>query len=622
MTFPTIPTGGRALTTNQTGTSATRTFPNLSSLTKNSGDLLIAVIVCYQSTATANAVFSAWGGGFTEFVDQSTTGGLAIGAAYKVSTGSETGTFTVTEAATITGDASMILLSIPGGSGPPEATAIANGTTALADPVSLSPSWGALDTLWIVVAGNGETSATGSWTGVGTTAPTNYGSVIDTATPDNSLVGQVAAAVAFRQRNAASEDVGTWTSSDVSNARNSTLVIAVKPQPDPIATTELEGITDAQAWQQDQVRSDPVGTTNFADLVVGKLTDLPPDLVGISDSASVSLVGGGTDWPVTTTDPVGITDTRVWQQDQVRADSIGVTDPSALTQGKAFADPVGITETVDLLLDRFVDGSADPVGITDVASLVKSLTVNPADSIGITDPKALRFDDVQTDPVGVSDSTAVDQSKAFVETVGITDTSVVVKSLVVSQTDPVGLSDAATVNADRSTALSDPVGVTDSAQLSATWNPQPVDNVGITDAAALVPQSPAGVSPIDPVGLTDTVSLVVAHGIAPVDGVGIADSAATAAAMVRTISDLLGITDTATVGVPPTVSFNLTYDPLSPVLVHAVGAPTFRAKTATSPTLAHTDSDPLIQTRTAGTTGQRRSADLALAHSASTPRLE
>ena len=42
MAFPSIPTGGRVLTTNQADTSGTRTFPSLSSLTKNSGDLLIA----------------------------------------------------------------------------------------------------------------------------------------------------------------------------------------------------------------------------------------------------------------------------------------------------------------------------------------------------------------------------------------------------------------------------------------------------------------------------------------------------------------------------------------------------------------------------------------------------
>src|ERR1044072_4788285 len=103
MTYPTIPTlaAGRVLTGIQADTSGTRTFPSLTGLTKNNGDLLIAIIVAYQSTVTADSAFSGWGGSFTEFVDRTNgVGSLAIGCAYKWSTGSETGTFTVTQAST------------------------------------------------------------------------------------------------------------------------------------------------------------------------------------------------------------------------------------------------------------------------------------------------------------------------------------------------------------------------------------------------------------------------------------------------------------------------------------------------------------------------------------------
>lgn len=237
MAFPTIPTvaAGRVLTSNQLDTTATRTFPSLSSLTKNAGDLLIAIIVAYQSSTT-NAQFSSWGGGFTEFHDSGTSSTLAIGLAYKWSTGSETGTFTVTQAGTITGDASMILLSIPGAhaSTPPEAGSRADGTTAAADPAAFDPAgWGAEDTLWISVVGSGMTSGTGSWTATGTTAPTNYTDRVDTNASDTSTVGDCEAAVSFRQLNAASEDVGT-AGVDTSNARNSALVVAVRPAAPPI----------------------------------------------------------------------------------------------------------------------------------------------------------------------------------------------------------------------------------------------------------------------------------------------------------------------------------------------------------------------------------------------------
>lgn len=238
MAFPTIPTGGRVLTTNIDGT-GTRTFPDLSGLTKNSGDLLIAIIVAYQSSSGAGApsgtVFSSWGGSFTEFCDQMTTNSstMAIGCAYKWSTGSETGTFDVTQAATITGGASLILLSIPGAhaSTPPEVGTIANGTAAAADPGSLNPAgWDAEDTLWISVVASGMTNATGSWTGTGTTAPTNYTDRVDTNRADDSTIGRVEGAVSFRQVNAASEDPGT-AGVDTSNARNSALLIAVRPTP-------------------------------------------------------------------------------------------------------------------------------------------------------------------------------------------------------------------------------------------------------------------------------------------------------------------------------------------------------------------------------------------------------
>ncbi len=233
MAFPTIPTvaGGRVLTANQADTAGTRTFPDLSGLTKNAGDLLIAICVVYQSSAAAGAVFSGWSAGWTEFLDGGgTTSNMSIGVAYKWSTGSETGTISVTQAATITGHASMILLSIPGAhaSTPPEGGAIAHGTTAAADPAALDPAgWDAEDALWIAVGASGMTSGTGSWTGVAS-APANYTDFAATNTTDNSTVGQVEAAVAFRQLNASSENVGPF-SVDTSNARNSAVVIAVRP---------------------------------------------------------------------------------------------------------------------------------------------------------------------------------------------------------------------------------------------------------------------------------------------------------------------------------------------------------------------------------------------------------
>lgn len=233
MAFPTIPTSGAGrilATTNATG-GATTTFPNLSSLTKNAGDLLIAIICVYDGNST-DAEFSSWGAGFTEFCDRSSTTHMAIGAAYKWSDGTETGTFTVTTADTSTQDRATILMSIPGAhqSTPPEAGTMATATDAAADCPSFNPSgWDVEDTLWIVIGASGETSLTGSYQGI-QAAPTNYGNYFDSGMSADAI-GAVELAVAFRQLAAASDDPGVFTTIDTTNTRSAALLIAVRPAP-------------------------------------------------------------------------------------------------------------------------------------------------------------------------------------------------------------------------------------------------------------------------------------------------------------------------------------------------------------------------------------------------------
>jgi hypothetical protein len=251
MAFPTIPTAaaGRILTNVQADTTATRTFPSLTGLTKNSGDLLIAICIAYQSSVT-NAAFSGWTAGWTEFIDSSSSTTMAIGAAYKYSTGSETGTISVTQAATITGHAAMILMSIPGAhaSTIPVGGSRADGTSAAADSASFDPStWGTEDTLWIMVGGSGETNTSGAYQGFTTGDPTNYTSNATTGISQD-VVGGVEGKVAFRQLNAASEDIPTFAP-DTSNARNASMVIAVRPAPTPqqITITPATGTNAALA---------------------------------------------------------------------------------------------------------------------------------------------------------------------------------------------------------------------------------------------------------------------------------------------------------------------------------------------------------------------------------------
>lgn len=231
MTFPTIPTGGRVLTGVQTGTTATRTFPDISTLTKSSGDLLVAIVFAYQTTTASGSVWSSWTAGWTEFADLGGSTNGSIGAAYKFSTGSETGTIAVTQAATITGDAGFIYLSIAGAhaSAPPESGGLSQSS---ADAGSITPSWGALDTLWIAAMVNGETSLTGTFDGV-TVAPTNYTNLATHAITQDAI-GGCQGAVAFRQLNAASEDPGAFTA-DAAQARSTAITMAVRPAPSAAA---------------------------------------------------------------------------------------------------------------------------------------------------------------------------------------------------------------------------------------------------------------------------------------------------------------------------------------------------------------------------------------------------
>lgn len=232
MAFPSIPTAAasRVLSVLATAPAGTHTSPSLTTLTNNSGDLLIAICIIYDGNST-NAEFSAWGGGFTEFADFAGTATMGIGCAYKFSDGTETGTFTVTSADTSTNDSAFFLLSIAGAHAttPPEGGSFATGTTAAADPASFDPAgWNGDDNLWIAVAGSGEDTTGGAYTGIAT-APTNYTDYVDSGMSADA-VGAVEGAVAFRQLNASAEDVGVF-GVDLSNARNAALVIAVRPVP-------------------------------------------------------------------------------------------------------------------------------------------------------------------------------------------------------------------------------------------------------------------------------------------------------------------------------------------------------------------------------------------------------
>jgi hypothetical protein len=168
---------------------------------------------------------------------------MAMGAAYKIATGSETGTFTVTSS--ISGRAAMCLMSVKNwhGTTPPEIAFSGATSTTAQDPPNLDPGgWAAADTLWIAVAAGGQTSLTGSWGGI-TSAPTNYTNYGESAIAGGDVVGACQVAVAFRGLNASAENPGAFTT-DTSPEIERAATIAVRPVPAQIVTLTPATETD------------------------------------------------------------------------------------------------------------------------------------------------------------------------------------------------------------------------------------------------------------------------------------------------------------------------------------------------------------------------------------------
>lgn len=378
MTFPTIPTvaGGRVLSVLATSPSGTHTSPNLSSLTKNAGDLLIAIVIIYDGNST-NAEFSAWGGGFTEFADQAGTATMGIGCAYKFSTGSETGTFTVTSADTSTSDSAFFLLSIAGAHSvtPPESGTMAVGTSAAADPGSFNPTgWDAEDTLWIAVGGSGENSLTGSYTGIAS-APANYSDYADSGISADAI-GGVEGAVSFRQLNAASEDVGTY-SVDTSNARNAALVIAVRPA-NPISVTPTTATLTLSTFAPTVLLPKTV-TPSTATLVLS--TFAPSVTVGVSVVPTTAALVLSTFAPtVTTTANVLVTPSTLALVLSTFAPTVTVSDHKIV-----------IPSTASLVLTGFAPTVVTPIQVTPATLALILSTFAPTVTVSGGGPVEVRI---------------------------------------------------------------------------------------------------------------------------------------------------------------------------------------------------------------------------------------
>lgn len=158
-----------------------------------------------------------WPGTFIE-IYQTAAGGAShlSGAAYRIATGSESGTVTVTTASE-QATARIWRITSWHGTTPPECGTAATGTSANPNPPTLSPSWGSADTLWIATCGVNGGPSTSAY-------PTNYSGNQETA--DSGGSGAAGGAQASRENATATEDPGTFTTA---NQGWTAQTIAVRP---------------------------------------------------------------------------------------------------------------------------------------------------------------------------------------------------------------------------------------------------------------------------------------------------------------------------------------------------------------------------------------------------------
>lgn len=195
MAFPTVEGTAGAFTGSSNSTTHAAAYPTGVSGGIQSGDLLLLVGAIDETTTTT---VSNWNG-FTQldWGDVPTTT-AAGGVAYKWAAGGETGTITITTSAA---ERAVFRMYCIRGADPgvnPEIGTTATGNSTNPDPPSLTPSWGALDTLWWAIAIVDIITPSA--------APTNY---TDLETQLGTSTATIA--TARRQLNATSDDPGVFT---------------------------------------------------------------------------------------------------------------------------------------------------------------------------------------------------------------------------------------------------------------------------------------------------------------------------------------------------------------------------------------------------------------------------
>lgn len=193
-------------------------MPVMMPATVNSGDLLLSFVEVRNAGTWTKP--SNW----NDISTVSQAGGGTVGKLngfYKIADGTEGGaTATWTASTGTTAEWHTIRVTGWHGTTPPEGTT-ASGDATNANPPNLAPSWGADDSLWVVIAGNSASGTTNTFSA----APTNYTGFQNNGTSSGGSTCDIASAT--RQLNASSEDPGTFS---VNNNRFwAAATVAIRP---------------------------------------------------------------------------------------------------------------------------------------------------------------------------------------------------------------------------------------------------------------------------------------------------------------------------------------------------------------------------------------------------------
>ena len=164
----------------------------------SSGDLLLVFFACDSFSVPDTITFpEGWTELFqTPYLDEAR---LTFGAWYRIADGEEGATISVTTSSVE--QSAHTSYRITGYSGTPEVGTHAAGSSTTPDPPSLTPTWGAKDTLWFACEANDDDDHT-------TAYPTDY---TDGRYDMGTTSSGVNVGTARRELNAVSEDPGTFT---------------------------------------------------------------------------------------------------------------------------------------------------------------------------------------------------------------------------------------------------------------------------------------------------------------------------------------------------------------------------------------------------------------------------